>query len=62
MYEDPKHLNHNETKVRLSDEYDEYLRSLAKIHGTQKAVLAREILKAAIQQMRDELTRIQDIA
>ena len=62
MYEDPKQLNHNETKVRLSDEYDNYLRSLAKIHGTQKAVLAREILKAAIQQMRDELTRVQDMA
>ena len=62
MYEDPKHLNHNETKVRLSDEYDNYLRCLADIHGTQKAVLAREILKAAIVQMRDELTRIQEKA
>ncbi|BBP60386.1 hypothetical protein [Pseudomonas sp. St316] len=62
MYEIRKHLNHNETKVRLNDEYDEYLRSLAKIHGTQKAVIAREILKAAIQQMRDELTRTQDMA
>lgn len=62
MYDDPTHLNHNETKVRLSDEYDQYLRLLAKIHGTQKAVLAREILKAAIHQMRGELTRIQDIA
>jgi predicted DNA-binding protein len=62
MYDNREHLNINETKVRLNDEYDAYLRSLAKIHGTQKAVLAREILKAAIQQMRDELTRIQDMA
>ncbi|OOG85729.1 MULTISPECIES: hypothetical protein [Pseudomonas] len=62
MYDFRKHLNHNETKVRLNDEYDEYLRSLAKIHGTQKAVIAREILKAAIQQMREELTRTQDMA
>lgn len=59
MYKNRDHLNINETKVRLSNEYDNYLSSLAEIHGTQKAVLARDILKAAIEQMRDELTRIQ---
>ncbi|NVZ22661.1 hypothetical protein HX794_23740 [Pseudomonas costantinii] len=62
MYDNPEHLNRNETKVRLNDEYDNYLRSLASIHGTQKGVLAREILKAAIQQMRDELTKMNETA
>lgn len=57
MYPNPKHRNHNETKVRLDDEYEAFLVSLAEIHRTQKATLAREILKSWIDEKREELTR-----
>jgi predicted DNA-binding protein len=57
MYADPRHKNRNETKVRLDDEYEAFLESLATIHHTQKAVLAREILKSWIDEKREELTR-----
>ena len=56
MYADPKHLKDKETKVRLDEEFDTFLASLARIHRTQKAVLAREILEAAMLRMREELT------
>ncbi|WP_313052918.1 hypothetical protein [Pantoea piersonii] len=56
MYADPKHLKDKETKVRLDEEFDTFLSSLARIHRTQKAVLAREILEAAMLRMREELT------
>lgn len=56
MYADPKHLKDKETKVRLDEEFDSFLSSLARIHRTQKAVLAREILEAAMLRMREELT------
>lgn len=62
MYADDSHKHTKETKVRLDDEYEQYLVSLAKIHRTQKAVLAREILKSAINQMLAELTRANDVA
>jgi len=58
MYADPRHKNRNETKVRLDDEYESFLENLATIHRTQKAVLAREILKSWIDEKREELTRI----
>lgn len=53
----PSYKNINETKVRLDDEYDAFLASLAKIHRTRKAVLAREALKAWIDGMREEIKR-----
>lgn len=62
MYEDPKHKKTKETKVRLDDEFDSFLTSMARIHRTQKAVLAREILEAAMLRMREELTGQQHTA
>lgn len=50
-----KHIN--ETKIRLDDEYDEALTSLAKIHRTPKSVLAREALKSWISSIRGEIKR-----
>jgi len=40
----PKHMN--QLKVLLDDEFEELLSCAAKIHGTKKAVLAREVLKS----------------
>lgn len=56
MYAEPKHKKTKETKVRLDDEFDAFLTSMATIHRTQKAVLAREILEAAMLRMREEIT------
>ena len=42
-------LNHkhvNQIKVLLDDEYEGLLGYAAQIHGTKKAVLAREVLKS----------------
>jgi len=57
MYHDPKHLRDHITKVRLDEDTDELLQSLAKFHRTQKAVLARELLEASL---RDMLSRLED--
>jgi predicted DNA-binding protein len=57
MYHDPKHLRDHITKVRLDEDTDELLQSLAKFHRTQKAVLARELLEASL---RDMISRLED--
>jgi len=57
MYHDPKHLRDHIRKVRLDEDTDELLQSLAKFHRTQKAVLARELLEASL---RDMLSRLED--
>lgn len=57
MYHDPKHLRDHITKVRLDEDTDDLLQSLAKFHRTQKAVLARELLEASL---RDMLSRLED--
>ena len=57
MYHDHKHLRDHITKVRLDEDTDELLQSLAKFHRTQKAVLARELLEASL---RDMLSRLED--
>lgn len=57
MYHDPKHLRDHITKVRLDEDTDDLLQSLAKFHRTQKAVLARELLEASL---RDMISRLED--
>jgi len=57
MYHDPKHLRDHITKVRLDEDTDELLQSLAKFHRTQKAVLAPELFEAS---RRDMLSRLED--
>lgn len=42
----PNHKHVNQTKVLLDDEFEDLLRSAARIHRTPKAVLAREVLKS----------------
>lgn len=39
-----KHIN--QIKVRLDDEFEDLLTCAAKIHGTSKSALAREVLKS----------------
>jgi len=56
MYADPKHIRDHITKVRLDEDTDDLLQSLAKFHRTQKAVLARELLEASL---RDMLSRLE---
>ena len=42
----PSKKNINQMKVLLDDEFDGLLSCAAQIHGTKKAVLAREALKS----------------
>ncbi|WP_394543698.1 hypothetical protein [Azorhizophilus paspali] len=42
----PNHKHVNQTKVLLDDEFEDLLRSAARVHRTPKAVLAREVLKS----------------
>ncbi|MNJ53174.1 hypothetical protein D3C77_485540 [compost metagenome] len=42
----PSEKNINQMKVLLDDKYDGLLEYAAQIHGTKKAVLAREVLKS----------------
>ncbi|UHH28319.1 hypothetical protein LUW10_20905 [Pseudomonas veronii] len=58
----PSYKHENETKVRLDDEYEAALVSLAKVHRTRKAVLAREALESWIDGMREELKRNSRVA
>lgn len=51
MYDDPKHLRDHITKVRLDEDTDDLLRSLARFQRTQKSVLARELLEASLREM-----------
>lgn len=42
----PSEKNINQMKVLLDDKYNGLLEYAAQIHGTKKAVLAREVLKS----------------
>lgn len=54
-YDDRSHLHDQVTRVRLDQDTDDLLRSLAKFHRTQKAVLARELLEASLRDMLSEV-------
>ncbi|WP_110970843.1 hypothetical protein [Pseudomonas huaxiensis] len=54
-YQERSHLHDQITRVRLDQDTDDLLRSLAKFHRTQKAVLARELLEASLRSMLSEL-------
>ncbi len=51
MYDNPKHLKDHVTKVRLDEDTDDLLKSLARFHRTQPAVLARELLEEKLTEM-----------
>lgn len=55
MYDDPRHLRDHITKVRLDEDTDDLLQSLARFHRTQKAALARELLEASLRDMLSDL-------
>lgn len=54
-YDDRSHLHDQITRVRLDQDTDDLLRSLAKFHRTQKAVLARELLEASLRNLLNEV-------
>lgn len=54
-YDDRSHLHDQITRVRLDQDTDDLLRSLAKFHRTQKAVLARELLESSLRSMLNEV-------
>lgn len=55
MYHDTRHLRDHITKVRLDEDTDDLLQSLARFHRTQKAVLARDLLEEKLRDMLAEM-------
>lgn len=54
-YDDRSHLHDQITRVRLDQDTVDLLRSLAKFHRTQKAVLARELLESSLRNLLSEV-------
>lgn len=54
MYADPRHIRDHEVKVRLNEDELELLESLAKYNRSQRAVMARELLLAALASVKGE--------
>lgn len=51
MYSDPKHIRDHVVKVRFNEEVHGLLELLAQHTGTQKAVLARELIERGLQDL-----------
>lgn len=63
MYADPNHLRDKEIKLRVDDATYQLIEALAQYHRTQKAVLVRDLVEAALERLStDEDTNEQQSA
>jgi predicted DNA-binding protein len=62
MYADPNHLRDREIKLRLDADTYQLVEALAKFHKTQKAVLVRDLVEAALERAAAEDTHKQQVA
>lgn len=53
MYDNPRHRKDRKIKLRFDDDTYELIEALANFHRTQKAVLLRDLVEAALQRMAD---------
>ncbi|MBF0675563.1 hypothetical protein [Pseudomonas sp.] len=51
MYADPKHLRDREIKLRVDDATFNLIDALAHYHRTQRAVLVRDLVEAALERL-----------
>ena len=56
MYEIPSHLKDREIKLRVDQTTYDLIGALARFHRTQKAVLVRDLVEAALERLADEGT------
>ena len=54
MYADPNHLRDREIKLRVDDSTYKLIDALAQFHRTQKAVLVRDLVEAALERLAAE--------
>ena len=54
MYANPRHLRDHEIKVRLDEDAYRLVEALASYKGTQRAVLARELLIEGLERLAGE--------
>jgi len=54
MYSNPRHLRDHEIKARFDEDTYRLIEAMATFHRTQKAVLIRELVEAALERMTDE--------
>jgi len=54
MYADPSHLRDREIKLRVDDATYKLIDALAQFHRTQKAVLVRDLVEAALERLAAE--------
>jgi hypothetical protein len=62
MYADPKHLRDHEIKLRVDEDTFHLIEAMARFSRTQKAVLVRDLVKAALDQMTEEFNKNTDAA
>jgi predicted DNA-binding protein len=62
MYADPNHLHDREIKLRLDAATYQLIDALAQFHRTQKAVLVRDLVEAALERLAAEDTHDQQVA
>lgn len=51
MYTNPRHLRDHEIKARFDEDTYQLIEAMANFHHTQKAVLVRELVEAALARM-----------
>jgi hypothetical protein len=54
MYDNPSHLKDREIKLRVDEATYDLIGALARFHRTQKAVLVRDLVEAALERLADE--------
>ncbi|WP_431484180.1 hypothetical protein [Pseudomonas solani] len=56
MYQNRKHLNDVEIKIRVNEETAERLKSWASFRKTQRAAFCRDLIESQLEQLEAELT------
>jgi hypothetical protein len=54
MYSNPRHIRDHEIKARFDEDTYRLIEAMAAFHRTQKAVLIRDLVEAALERMTDE--------
>lgn len=54
MYDNPSHLKDREIKLRVDETTYELIGALARFHRTQKAVLVRDLVEAALERLAED--------
>lgn len=54
MYDNPSHLKDKEIKLRVDETTYNLIGALARFHRTQKAVLVRDLVEAALERLAGE--------